>query len=1206
MRILRSVVILAVLGLIVASCSIASFAQGGSATVSGRVTDPGGLPVVGARVQAVHIDTSATSSTQTSDVGFYTIPSLQPGTYRITVEKEGFQQVVNTGLQLHAADNIEMNFALQVGSVSQSVTVTGEAPVVTTTTSALGGLVSDEKIADLPLNGRNFIDLSLLQAGISQNKNQGTGGGAIGTWFSSNGAPVRSNYVTLDGASMITQMGGSAGSQSGNTLGVDGIKEYRIISHNYGADYGMTMGSQMVIISKGGTNQFHGTAFEYLRNSSLDARNFFDTSSSAGLNAAGAQRRLPPFVRNNFGGSFGGPIKKDKTFFFANFEGLRQKLGFTATDVVPAGNCHGPANAIVWNGSGTQPAGSIGPCAQLGNNPSAAVPVVSPPASWAPCLAPNDNCVVIAPVMAPILALYPYNSANMNSTSYGAPTTNYSSDNFGQVRIDQNISDKDTLFGRYTIEDGLLNNGSGSISPLPTGTAWPGLVTLQEPNRNQFLTVSETHIFSPTLLNTARLSYSRTVYRIDAVAAPQLTGPSVSWVAGNPISMVQVGGGITNFGVGLGVGPNPPGMHLQNIYTFGDDLFYTHGKHALKFGTLINRYNQAMAAAFAPNGQIVFGGVANLLNGVFANFNSTTQGATNQEDFIYNTFGFYVQDDYRATSRLTFNLGLRYEFFTPPNNFMGVQGPLQQASAKNYETAPGTTTPGPIIGDKSYYNFSPRFGFAYDVFGNGKTAIRGGFGILYDVGNIGNYLFQGILGLPPFQAQGNYQNPPTQNYILGQQPNGTPGSPLFTYPTGAAANSLHTIDPGNGQPRTLQYSVTLEQLLPGNIALSVAYVGTEGKNLLTAIEGNPYAPTSIGPNGLNPVWDPFLCGTAGNPSTWTTLSAYDPAPSPTSPDCGANPAYQRKNPNWSEIIMGVSGASSWYNALQVQLTKRLGKGLEFQSAYTYSNDLDNTEGEGYSSDCGGQAMENGINPFNRNFDKGAACWDLRHNWRFNMLYYFPKIQSDGIVSKLVNGWWMGNIVSVNTGYPFSAAESTNRAQSGLFTGQPIYERANINTAASIAANPCTQLPGQSVPAPPIVNSNPCAYNPVPYDQKTVYTKNPNQWFNPAMFSLQPIGTLGNTARGILRGPGLGDWDFSLVKDTAVRSLGEKGNVEFRAEVFNIINRANFGMPVGTVFPGAISASDAGAFSEKPGATAGKITTTTTTSRQLQFSLRLAF
>lgn len=1172
MRILRSVVILAVLGLIVASCSIASFAQGGSATVSGRVTDPGGLPVVGARVQAVHIDTSAMSSTQTSDVGFYTIPSLQPGTYRVTVEKEGFQQIVNTGLQLHAADNIEMNFALQVGSVSQSVTVTGEAPVVNTTTSSLGGLVSDEKIADLPLNGRNFIDLSLLQPGISQNKNQGTGGGATGTWFSSNGAPVRSNYVTLDGASMITQMGGSAGSQSGNTLGVDGIKEYRIISHNYGAEYGMTMGSQMVIISKGGTNQFHGTVFEYLRNSVLDAKNNFDTPASAGLTAAGAQRRLPPFVRNNFGGSFGGPIKKDKTFFFANFEGLRQKLGFTANDIVPAGNCHGPANAVITN---TQ-------CTQLASVAS----------------------VTIAPVMAPILALYPYDHTNMNSSAYAAPTTNYSSDNFGQIRFDQNISDKDTFFGRYTIEDGLLNNGSGNISQLPTGTAWPGLVTLKEPNRNQFLTVSETHIFSPTLLNTARLSYSRTVYHFWAEAAPQLTGPSVSWVAGNPISMLQVGGLNANFGVGLGVGPNPPGMHLQNIYTLSDDLFYTHGKHALKFGTLMNRYNQANAAAFAPNGQIVFSSVATFLSGVFANFNSTTQGATNQEDFIYNTFGFYVQDDYRTTSRLTLNLGLRYEFNTTPNNFMGVQGPIQQASAKNYETAPGTTTPGPIIGDKSYYNFSPRFGFAYDVFGNGKTAIRGGFGILYDVGNLGNYLFQGILGLPPFQAQGNYQNPPTQNYVLGTQPNGTPGSPLFTYPTGAAFNSLHTIDPGNGQPRTLQYSVSLEQLLPGNIALSVAYVGTQGKNLLTAIEGNPYRPSSIGSNGLNPVWNPFLCGTVGNPSTWTTLSAYDPITPPSgtpSADCAANPAYNRMNPAWSEIIMGVSGASSWYDALQVQLTKRLGRGLEFQSSYTYSHDLDNTEGEGYSSDCSGQAMENGVNPFNRTFDKGPACWDLRHNWRFNMLYYFPKIQSNGIVSKFVNGWWMGNIVSFQTGYPFSAAEATNRAQSGLFTGQPIYERANINTAASIAANPCTSLPGQTPSG-----ANPCAYNPVPFDPKTVYTKIPGEWVNPAMFSLQPIGTLGNTSRGLLRGPHLTSWDLSLVKDTAVRALGEKGSVQFRAEFFNLPNHTNFGMPGGALFTGNITAASAGPYSEKPAANHAKVTTTATTSRQAQFSLRLTF
>src|SRR6266853_1899226 len=348
------------------------FSQGGSAALSGRVTDPSGLTVVGVKVQAVNADTGAAYPAETNDAGRYDFPSLPPGRYRITVDKDGFQGLVKPDVVVHVADNISIDFSLQVGQVSQSVTVEGGAPIVNTTTSELGGLVESHEVAGLPLNGRNYINLTLMQTGITTNPNQSATGSFVGVWFSSNGAPIRSNNFMIDGAIMQDLNNGSTADFSGRTLGIDGIQEYRVITNSSSAEYGLLMGSQTVMVSKGGTNQFHGNAFEYLRNSVLDAANFYDQPLSAN-----GFRRLPEYQRNNFGGSFGGPIRKDKTFLFATYERLRENLGVTNIENVPGAGCHGPAGAQVWNGVGAQPAGSIGPCPQVGGTTSSTVTIAS-------------------------------------------------------------------------------------------------------------------------------------------------------------------------------------------------------------------------------------------------------------------------------------------------------------------------------------------------------------------------------------------------------------------------------------------------------------------------------------------------------------------------------------------------------------------------------------------------------------------------------------------------------------------------------------------------------------------------------------------------------------------------------------------------------------------------------------------------------------
>jgi len=329
--------------------------------INGIIRDPSGLVVSDAAVKATQTATGNFRNTTSGSDGSYVLPDLPIGAWSLEVGKAGFRTDVRDAIILHVDDAIPLNFTLQIGSPNQTVTVQAGAPLINTETGSLGGLVNDQQISGLPLNGRNYIDLSLRQAGISQNKNNGQFGGMIGTVVSSDGAPAISNNFLLDGTSLVNQTGWGSASMAGTTLGLDGIQEYKVVTNAFGAEYGMTMGSQVLMVSKSGTNEFHGAAFDYFRKSDLDARNFFDP------------RRIPAFHRNDFGGAIGGPIRKNKTFFFGVYEGLKQIQGFTVGDSVPGAGCHGPAGAIVWNGVGARPADAQPEaCPQLGTNPAGA------------------------------------------------------------------------------------------------------------------------------------------------------------------------------------------------------------------------------------------------------------------------------------------------------------------------------------------------------------------------------------------------------------------------------------------------------------------------------------------------------------------------------------------------------------------------------------------------------------------------------------------------------------------------------------------------------------------------------------------------------------------------------------------------------------------------------------------------------------------
>ena len=1138
---------------------IPALAQVPVGSIRGVVKDSSGATVPGANVTIRNEETAQTRTVASGEDGEYLAPALPVGHYDITTTHAGFKTEARQGLTLNVGDNLLVNFTMEVGTTQQEITVTGEAPLVNTENSTLGGLVNEHQIVDLPLNGRNYMDLSLMQPGVTKDLNNGQYQGAS-TQYSSNGAPVRSNNFTLDGAPVTTLLGRAPTSESGNSMGVDGIKEFKVITSNFTAEYGMAMGSQMAMVSKNGTNQFHGDGFEFLRNSALDSRNYFDLPPSR-LNG----HRLPEFQRNNFGGAFGGPIKKDKTFFYGVYEGLRQKLGVSPLITVPSQNCHPTvansgngygAGTVIWNGKGTQPAGSVGACTQLGNNPSG----------------PGTNSVTLNPLIAPLFwAIFPnaqnpaIGAPNAGATGYSYPSTDFTHENYGQMRVDHNFSSSDSAFARYTIEDDDLDNNGASVLPTSASTAYPQYRTTGG-SRNQYLSIVENHIFSPVLLNTARLSGSRTYYKLRDEYTENLIGPQFSLAAGYPTGRIFVGG-LSSFSPGQ----NFPAVGTQGIFTFSDDVSYTRGKHAFKVGALINRFYDGINQTRAVSGLIRYSSLKSFLANVNPiNLEEAPPGQNQDRHYLWNTFGFYGQDDWRASSRLTLNIGLRYEFMTTVIETNGLQ-----SAFRNLATS-ATPTIGPTMRDRTYLNFSPRVGFAYDLTGHGTTSLRGGFGIYYDIGNIGAALQQTALASEPFSEDVVLTNPPAFTSL-----------PLV-FPSGGLVPQ--GLDYNAYQPHLMQYNLTVEHQFPSSLLLSVSYAGSRGAHLFTVQEGNPRIPTVQ--NGVD---------------TWTGFSPnLNQAIIASGFDSGAS------------IIDVMTNSASWYNSLQVIVNKRLGHGLEFVSAYTYSKLEDDWQGQGNSSDCTSAAMMQGEDPFHPSLDKGPSCFDTTHNWRFNLLYHFPTLGSSGFLSKIANGWWVGSIYSFQTGYPFSPVVTTQRSNSGVLQGQA--DRPDYVTAASIAANPCTA-------------ASPCAYTPVPFnaqkaiDPHTVPGTTGIFWFNPDMFELQPtiydptagpgctpsnmncyIGRLGDAGRNELRGPRLSNWDFSLVKDTKVGFLGEAGSVQFRAEFFNLLNHPNFTVPgtAGTqVFGGSIT--DSMPFSEVPNTSAGLITTTIPNNqREIQLALKLIF
>jgi hypothetical protein len=1170
---------------IVMLARVPMFAQTPTSTILGVVKDVQGGTIPGATVTVVNIETGITRSASTGNDGAYRFSALNVGSYQIQVVKDGFETAQRKGIALDVAQSAEIDLTLRIGATGDTVTVTGETPLVQTTSSTGGGLVNQQQISDLPLNGRNLIDLTLMQPGISQTTVlpilTQTSGMQTGVTMSANGAGPHSNNVFLDGANEINFWGLNGSSILGTTLGVDGVQEYKVVTILPDAEYGLLMGAQTIIVSKGGTNKWHGDAFDYLRNSSMDARNYFDTLDTLNFNGFGTNKsfdfpgkRLPPFHRNNFGGSVGGPIKTDRLFIESVYEGFRQRWGQTISTTTLPGNCFDQTSGDSTYHQITE--GSLLGCAGL--NP--ATTVVNP-AVIAALTTPN--------IIPGYVGFFPYPNVNVTSGGIELPgaTSNYTfryiqpqSEDYGQMRVDYTISPSDSIFGRYTQDDSReVVNQSYAYQQIP------------EFEGAQFATLSWTHIFSPNILNTFRSSLSRTKIQGNSTTSPRINSSFV-------LQPGQDYGGFTPYAGITGVTPlTLDGYYINNIYSFSDDVYWTKGKHAFKFGELFDWNRVPYNGHFNNRGSISFNTLPNMVQGIYSSMTALggTLSPSQNRQFQYMSQGAYIQDDYRVVPRLTLNLGFRYEFTTIPTEMNGRQYQIRDVATANVNNGTYGAVAGPFWGNNpSLHAFAPRVGFVWDTFGNGKMAIRGGGGIYYDISNFGGLLSNIAVSGPPLDFFNTINN--SYSTVSAMQ---AAGYPLFAFPlpiaygsapvtasnpNGVVSTVAGALAPRNWsyvqhQPTMFQWNLTIDRQLPGNEDLTVGYVGTRGVHLVTLAEGNPTDILGYIPNAFRGHALPYYCHPLDNPT----------GPPTATDQCPTTAAYPAKsNPSYGVVNQNTDTSESWYEALQVNWTQRTNHGLQGGVAFTWSKaeDMGQTQ-QGDEATAGAQIYF----PQVRFMDKSVSGFNPAVNLRANVIYHIPTINAfhGRVTGGLVNGWWVSSIISAVSGLPFNPTIGNRSLSNNPVGTGAASDRPNLDPS---------------------------------FNMKKLITHNPSNWFNESMYDMPIAGTLGTAPRFGVRGPDLGTVDFSLNKDTKAGFLGKTGMIEARADVFNIANRANFGSPTAALSSALATPQCGGGLTLTcqfnvrgavanpalitPTATAGQVTGTNTRSRQIQLSLKAIF
>ncbi|HKF01259.1 MAG TPA: carboxypeptidase-like regulatory domain-containing protein [Candidatus Sulfotelmatobacter sp.] len=1172
-----------------------------TASFSGTISDKAGAVISGASVRVTSQATGLTRDVKTDDSGHYIVPLLPIGFYTLQVKAEGFGPVEQKDVRLQVDEQRELNFTLQPASVSTSVEVNATEVAVETSTPSLGQVITAEQVSELPLNGRNFVQLATLTPGTTQSTNPNS----FFTNAASSEAATRGAFSLSVGGSREQSTNWQLDGNDNNQLDeggiaifsdIDAIQEFKVLTYNYSAEYGERAGPTVLVTTKSGSNQFHGSLFEFFRNTKLDARSYFANTKEK-------------FNLNQFGGSFGGPIKKDKTFFFLDYQAKMQRKGVPFTGFVPTTGMTTPdANGNYdFSGAPTLAAGGFlnnpysGSHFQCQPGTSTPEPVDSTGVQSAGVDCNIVPAAVVNPIGAKVLQLYPTpNVTNAVGYNYVNVPVRKLNEGTWDIRLDHNISANDSVFGRFSYDQATNFVPGGS----PTWTEQNAFGSNQFiDNHGRNAAISETHVFSANTINQLNIGYNRIFNHILSfgtgtceaaiIGIPGADlGSKCDSVTGYPASLNQSGKDCISCGMSSFLMANyfaigdrgfAPYQGGTNVYSISDTLDLIRGKHNIRFGATFRasqmnvRNNAFQDGFFVENAGLTGDDAADVLlggTGVFAAHDQTFLGGTTGRR--WKLFRPFVQDDWRVTPNLTVNLGVAWALATPTTEVQNRQANFDIQTLKWYvpkgsPAISGCTTCITTDGragiqfDKTA--IEPRIGISWKVMGSDKTVIRAGYGILHD--SSWNQGGQGLWQNPPYYAE---VDPCPSDFCFAFGPQFSlsggflvdPTTPSSTPVTGGAVlagpvnpttytGTIQSMNRNFRQGIVQQFNLNVERQLPGNVVMTAGYAGTRSTHLLVGqANENLTSPSACDPTSLT--YDPSYTVGCGFPS-------YPYAA-----------AFQAVNSN-------NSVGTARYDSLQIKAeTKSTRHGLYALLGYTWSRTFDSGMPDGLGTNPG--AIYYPL-PGSAKLDWGLSQLNLNDNFTASILYDLPfgkgkRFGSNwtGATNAILGNWQLDLIEHASSGFPLFVVDSGDG--SGVFfsyngnTFQRPNQVGDPNKAGPVAGNPgCT--------APSAVHTI-------------------QNWFNPCAFEQAPAGELGTAARAPLYGPRFVNTDFSIIKDFPL-SFREGMNLQFRAEFFNLFNHPQFYMG-GT---GGSGEQDVNAPS-----TFGVINNTVNNARLIQFALKLRF
>ena len=1138
-RQLRSPLLSAALAMLVlAIATPAASAQKDMGNIVGSVKDSTDAVVIGAKIAVTDVDRGTVFNTTTNSSGEYVAGPLRVGRYTVNVEKAGFKKAVAGPVTLNVQDRVAVNVVLQVGAISETLTVSTQTAQLETETSELGQVVSGTTATTLPLNGRNFAQLAQLAAGVAPSEPGSRTETSYG--FSSNGARALQNNFLLDGIDNNANLGDVLnGSAYVIQPSVDAIGEFKVQTNSYTAEFGRGNGAIMNAVIKSGTNQFHGDLYEFFRNDKLDGRNAFDFF--------GRQA----YQQNQFGATLGGPIYKGHTFFFVDYEGLRIRQALPELLVIPTPtvltgdfssflDLSTPiAGAVDCSGNPTYQGEIFNPrltkTSGLNAGGFCGVPIAVDSRGVPTNIFPSTGPSAINSVAAGLASLYPAPNIDVGGNNYLVdPKKSLDQNNF-DIRIDQTFSDKDNLFGRFSYEQQPIFTPGPFTSYLDGG----GFTAGNQDNAYRSVAISELHTFSATLLNEFRLGYNRiNSQRLQPNAYTDVSGqlgllgvPYQPGIGGLP-SICFV-----NYSC-IGSSDFLPSIEKQNSYVLDENVIWIRGRHSMKFGTEIRKEQFTIFQDSAPRGDMAFGPDFTSNPALPINPDGSTTGGEDMASFFLgvpdsasivnlhgvdyhrNTFAFFGQDDIRVNAKLTLNLGLRYEIFMPVTegkNQLGTfdfqtdslvvpKGTTAQLTPTiaSYLPLQAIASNGLISPD--YGDFAPRVGFAYSL--TNKLVMRGGYGIFYGGVENGPFSFPSPGFNPPFFITQAFSSP-CGNPVPANANPADPGNCAIGVKSGPPVDTslminnfwtqgypaislvdpnnplLYSIDPHLKTPMMQQWHLGMQYQLPADTVVEIAYAGSHGQRLYGFYNGNQATP-STDPNAPLAPRRPF-------PSVDGTIDAFR------------------------------SDTFSNYNALQARVEKRGSHGLQFQASYTYSHSSDDASSASLGSLNNGDFRDQRF----PQVEYGNSDFDVRHHLVVSYSWELPFGKgkavggnASGFLNQVISNWQVAGIVSASTGNWFTVTD-------------PFVNSSNTDCGGTVGYN-CAR---PNVVGNP--NGKPCV---------------PGTFFNTCAFASNLVqGTFGNEGRNITHGPGYQTWDLSMLKGFPVR---EQMRVEFRADFFNLWNHVN--------------------------------------------------